>query len=110
MRRFAMVVALALGGPAVAQDLPPDALRAYWVGVAHAMLMQAAPCSRRAAENEALQAMMQEAYARIHGRPEQEQAFARGVSITQVQQRYIGRSDPVACNEIRSILTNFLRN
>ena len=73
--RLLALLCVAAASPAAAQDLPPDALRAYSVGQAAHMLMYAAPCFPREGGDAALRRMLEEAQARIQGQAEQQRAF-----------------------------------
>ena len=110
MRLLALLCVAAAASPAAAQDLPPDALRAYSVGQAAHMLMYAAPCFPREGGDAALRQMLEEAQARIQGQAEQQRAFDLGRQRASLQQRHIPQSDPVACRQIRDALLHFLRN
>ena len=102
-------MALAAASPAIGQNLPPDALAAHSVGGAAAMLLQASPCFPGLDRGRELEAMMAAARARIDARPDHAAAFHQGMGIASVQQRYIARSDPVACDQIRMALMHYLR-
>ncbi len=94
--------------PALAQAVAPEFLAAHHLGgIAHT-LAQASPCFPRQGRDAELQRMAAAAQARIADDPDQMQAFQRGYLLASQQQRYIARSDPVACAQAAAFLQHFL--
>jgi hypothetical protein len=110
MRLATPVAALLLlaTGIAAAQNGRPEASPAYAVGQARAMLMDAAPCFPRANGGAEVEALLHASLAIVQERPDYQQAYSHAMMRTRQQQRYIARSDPVACAEIRGALQYFL--
>jgi hypothetical protein len=92
-----------------AQQLPADLLAARSVGQAHSMLLRAAPCFRQADAERELWDMLGASLARIAQRPDLQQAYDRGMTDAQNQQRYIARADPHACAQIAAALRHFVQ-
>lgn len=109
MPRAATLTAMAIlvAGSSAAQVSSTAALPAYWVGNAHAMLMSAKPCFAPADEAN-LMDLLQLSLARVFATPDDRESYNRGMMDTQRQQRYIRRSDPIACNEVLSVLRYFV--
>jgi hypothetical protein len=109
MRLAAVLALIAIPLAGVAQSLPPHLLGAHSVGVAASHLSRARPCFPRDPQAEAaLARMLAEATARIHSDPEQQAVFEQAQRLTEMQQRYIARSDPVACEQAMTALRYFL--
>jgi hypothetical protein len=109
MRLAALLVLLALPLAGAAQTLPPHLLGVHSVGVAASHLSRAQPCFPLDPQAEAaLSRMLAEATDRIHSNPEQHAVFERSRRLTEMQQRYIAPSDPVACRQAATALQYFL--
>jgi hypothetical protein len=109
MRLAAVLVLLTLPLAGAAQPLPPHLLAAHSVGEAASHLSRARPCFPRDPRAEAALAhMLAEAMARIHSDPERQAVFERARMLAETQQRYIARSDPVACRQAIAALQFFL--
>jgi hypothetical protein len=107
--RPATLALLAGATAAAAQEIPPHLLAAFSLGGASYRLSQASPCfPAQPGAAAALQRRMAEAIARLGSDPAQMEAFQGGARLASMQQRYIARSDPAACAEVRDLLNHLL--
>lgn len=106
MRLAILVVGLALV-LAKAADAE-DAAAAYALGGAHGHLMSAAPCFPHSDEGKLVEVLLALSLRHLAAHPADRAAHDRGMTDARNQQRYIERSDPVACAQIRNVLLYYV--
>lgn len=99
-----------LSAAATAQPIPPHLMGAYSVGQAAYFISQAFPCfPRDKAKADELTRILDLAQSRIAANPEAWDAYQNAQMMSARQQRYIGRSDPVACQHAFDAVRYYLQ-